>query len=187
MAVAVVADAIVLPALTKVLDSLTAWWAAQPHPVKVLGLRWGTEYSALVGMIAAQPWDEGCPGICWVRFVSLAESRSNFPASGGNASPCGPALWAVTVEVGVQRCAQQWPQIDGELPTDAEWAALVAQQSADMAVIRQAIRCTPNLAPGQGQNISWGVQTPHPIEGNLTGSTIQVTIPVLDSNNCMGC
>ncbi len=59
MAVAVVNDALVLPALTRLVSSLSDWFAAQPSPVRMLGVRWGNSYSAL----ADQDTDEACPGV----------------------------------------------------------------------------------------------------------------------------
>lgn len=187
MAVGLVTDGVALPALLALRDSLAAWWAAQPNPVKVLGLRWGNDYSALIGSTGNSTVDEGCPGICWIRFVSLGEVRTGLPAVAPSASPCGPASWGVTVEIGVQRCAAQFPKPEGSLPDDDQWAAIVTQATADMAVVRKAVLCAALPVPAGGsRGVSWGTQSPLPIDGNLTGSTIQVTIPILDSD-CSGC
>lgn len=183
---AITADPLVMPVLEKLATNLASWFAAQPNPVRTVGVRWGTDYTASVGSIGGVGVDEACPGICWVRFVSVADGSRSFPGSGGLASPCGPAMWAVTVEIGVQRCAGQWPTGEGALPDEAQWLALVDQMALDMAVVRKAVQCT-QLAPGQQRSISWGAQAPLAIEGNVTGSTVQVTVPVVASGDCVGC
>jgi len=186
MAVSVITtDPIVWPVLNKLVASLTSWFAAQPNPPVHIGIRWGTDYTPLIGEKAG---DEACQGIVWVRFVGVGDSSTNFPGSGGLARPMpSPALWGVTVEIGVARCAQQWTVDANGLPEQTTWNALALLCLNDMAVIRKAVECA-DLGPGGGsRSVSWGIQSPLPVEGNATGSTIQVTIPVTGSNDCMGC
>jgi hypothetical protein len=191
MAVSVItADPIVLPVLTKLVASLTSWFGAQPNPPKRIGVRWGTEYSP--GLVQDDGGkvigDEACDGIVWVRFVSVGDGSTNYPGSGGLARPLpGASLWTVTVEIGVARCAQQWTVGGDGFPTQDTWDALAGSMLTDMAVIRKAVECA-DLGPGGGsRGLSWGTQVPLPVEGNATGSTIQLTIPVTGSNDCTEC
>lgn len=181
MAVDVVTDPIVLPVLVQLGSCLATWFEAQPDPPQFVGLRWG-DYAPLIAL----RMDEACAGICWVRFVSVGDASQAFPATGGISNPCGPGLWGVSVEIGVARCAAQWPGPDDELPDQAAWDELVTQLTADMAVVRRAVRCCAMSQP-TWKRLSWGAQTALPVEGNATGSTLALTIPVPDSTDCGGC
>lgn len=185
MAVGPVTDEIVSPLLVSLVGCLTDWFAAAVSPITKVGLRYGAEYAPLVGQGGQ---DEACPGLVWVRWANSGDASRNFPSVGGQASPCGAGVWGVTVEIGVTRCAGQWP-VSGGLPTQATWNAVTLLALADAATVRQAVACcvTASNAPAGWRSVSWGVATPLAIDGNAAGFTQQITVPVMDSANCQEC
>lgn len=183
-----VIDPIVTPVLVALRDCLEAWFAVASKPISRVGIRWGANYEPMIG--AAPNRDEACPGIVWVRWTGTGDGSRNFPNAGGQSTPCGPGLWAVGVEIGVARCAQQWgtgPNGTG-LPTQAQWDSVATTALADLATVRRAVRCC-NPSDPLWPAISWGQATPMGVDGNATGVLQQLTVPVLDTAGCppMGC
>lgn len=185
MAVGPVTDEIVSPLLVSLVGCLTEWFAVALSPITKVGLRHGADYAPLIGG-AGQ--DEACPGLVWVRWVGAGDASRGFPSIGGQASPCGPGIWGVGVEVGVVRCAKQWP-VNGGLPTQDTWNAVTLLALADAATVRQAVNCcvTAPTAPASWRSVSWGQAAPMAIDGNAAGFTQQITVPVLESANCQEC
>lgn len=179
MAVGPVTDEIVLPTLVRIRDCLRVWFAAADSPLTNVNLRYGNSYAAQVSPME----DEACPGIVWVRWTGTADGSRNFPAASGQVSPCGPGLWGVGVEIGVVRCAAQWPP-DGRLPSAAQWDAITTLALTDAATVRQAVACCAGDAYASW--VAWGQAAPLAVDGNATGSTLQLTFPVPSGNNCSG-
>lgn len=174
----VVQDNLVLPVLVGIRDCLAAWFAVQPDPPEIIGLRWGADY----GPMLAKEVDEACLGVVWVRLVGQGDTSQGFPGTGGNPGPCPPSGWAVRVEVGVARCGRQWESGPGRLPSQGAWDGLTAQLCDDMAVISQALRCCSAV-----KRASWGDFDPLPMEGNASGATLTLTIPRPSGLACVEC
>lgn len=90
-------------------------------------------------------WDDCCDGQLWVRVVEQYPT-SRFPSR--DMSPgCNPALWAVTLAVGVVRCT---PTVDDNAtpPNPEALTESAVGISADSAILLEAIRCCfPGAAP----------------------------------------
>lgn len=124
--------------------------------------------------------DEAKCGLAWVRLVRFYPT-DDFPAEKEDWSPCGPAGWAVVLEMGVLRCA---PVGDASsLPTDEQWRAAVHLQMKDAAAMRKAVDCCFGLQiPSETlMTAPWEERAP---EGASMGGTQQVTVLVDACNDC---
>lgn len=124
--------------------------------------------------------DECRCGLAWVRIVRFYPTDT-FPAESETWSPCGPAGWAVVLEMGVLRCA---PVGDAAtLPTDEEWRNAIHLQMMDAAAMRKAVDCCFGLQI-ESETLVLGSWEERPPEGACMGGTQQITVLVDACNDC---
>lgn len=124
-------------------------------------------------------WDDcSCDGrrggMAWVRIANVYPTAT-FPSPyTGQPGPCGGAYdgWAVTLELGILRCA---PTIDerGRLPRcDQNWSA-ARRAAADAHLMRRAVMCCSWAGDRRYIVGSWEPLGP---EGGCHGGVMTVTV-----------
>jgi hypothetical protein len=120
--------------------------------------------------------DKCCSGFAWVRVDSIAPQS---PQPGEEIGPCGIYTWAVTLEMGVARCAPVGDQYSG--PSCTEWTEVALAVQQDAAAMRRAWCCwQPLIASGR---TSVGPWQPFGPQGGCTGGTMQV-VAFVDGCEC---
>jgi hypothetical protein len=84
-------------------------------------------------------FDDCCDGQVWTRLVALEPQQASKLGATVGQGPCGQ-LWAVTVGVGVLRCAAGMTD-QGTPPTAAAMTADAVQMAADLNALADAIYC----------------------------------------------
>lgn len=136
-----------------------------------VGLRPGTVVDFLMSMSD----DECCSGLGWVRPAGFYPSSAGFPTQDTQAQKQGTRAWAVTLEMGIVRCA---PTPGPEaIPSNAEWDDVTQAVMDAGAAMRRAICCWIDLDPvNRKQRILPGQWQPVAVQGGCVGGVIQVTI-----------
>jgi hypothetical protein len=136
-----------------------------------VGLRPGTVVDFLMSMSD----DECCSGLGWVRPAGFYPSSGPFPTQDTQAQKQGTRSWAVTLEMGIVRCA---PTPGPEaIPTNAEWDDVTQAVMDAGAAMRRAICCWIDLDPvNRKQRILPGQWQPVAVQGGCVGGVLQVTI-----------
>lgn len=130
--------------------------------------------------ISATAWvsanhNECCSGLGWVRVDSIFPSSDVFPAQDEVPQPKGTSSWAVTLELGVFRCA---PAPDeNSVPLGAEWDSVVQAMMDDAAAMRRAICCLETELHGR-QRVLPGQWQPLDVQGGCAGGFMTVTVRV---------
>lgn len=125
-------------------------------------------------------WDDCCDGQLWVRMINVFPSGRPFPAV-DSVQPCGIAVLAVQLAVGVVRCAAVVDD-NGNAPTPEELTADTLAQSADASILLSAIQCC-DLPTTTDKLIRVGTWTPSGPQGGCVGGEWTLTLGV---GNC-GC
>jgi len=157
------------------LDCFRVYLLEQANPPGIIALRSG-EVSAQI----STTMDECRCGLAWVRIVRFYPTDT-FPEEAEGWQPCGPAGWAVVLEMGALRCA---PVGDAQnLPTEEGWRAAIEQQMKDAAAMRRAVDCCFGTLI-ESETLLVGAWEERPPEGMCMGGTVQVTVLV---DNCDEC
>jgi hypothetical protein len=107
-------------------------------------------------------------GMAWVRLASVFPSTV-FPIQDATSTPCPPPM-AVTVDIGIARCAPVGDD-DGNPPSTDEWEAASAVQIADMTAIQDAVLCCFT-----GKKVVFGAYQPLGPEGGCVGGVWTVAV-----------
>jgi hypothetical protein len=163
-------DQSVSPVLLDLLDCLRTEVDRLLHPPANVSLRPGS----VMELLMSQGRDECCEGVAWVRVIQVYPS-STFPIQDLVwDGPCGPAAWAVQVELGVARCA---PTPDmSEIPSSDVWDALSLQVMDDAAAVRKAVCCY--TASNLDRMILEGQWLPTAVEGGCVGGAQILTVAI---------
>lgn len=157
------------------LDCFRVYLLEQANPPGKITLRSG-EVAALVSVNE----DECRCGLAWVRIVRFFPTDT-FPTEKEDWSPCGPAGWALELELGALRCA---PVGDAStLPTSEDWSAAILQQMQDALAMRKAVDCCfgTYVVSETLMTAPWEERPP---EGMCMGGTQRVTVLVDACNDC---
>lgn len=161
------------------LDCYRVYLLEQDDPPAVITMRSG-EVTGQLTAVSGGVVDECCPGLAWVRLVRFYPTDA-FPSEREGWTPCGPAGWAVVLEMGALRCA---PFGDASrVPTDAEWSAAVLQQMQDAAAMRKAVDCCFGQLVVSETMVAAAWEERQP-EGMCMGGTQQITVLVDACNDC---
>lgn len=170
--VPIVGDPLVMPLARELLacyeDELAKLGENAPAHV---GLRPGTVVDFLMSMAD----DECCAGLGWVRPAGFYPSSGPFPTQDTQAQKQGTRAWAVTLELGIVRCAPT-PDADA-IPSNDEWAEVTQAVMDAAAAMRRAICCWIDLDPAnRKQRILPGQWQPVAVQGGCVGGVLPVTI-----------
>jgi uncharacterized protein DUF4082/PKD domain-containing protein len=170
--VSIVGDPLVMPLARELLACYEEELAklGENAPASV-GLRPGTVVDFLMSMSD----DECCSGLGWVRPAGFYPSSAAFPTQDTQAQKQGTRAWAVTLEMGIVRCA---PTPGPEaIPSNAEWDDVTQAVMDAGAAMRRAICCWIDLDPvNRKQRILPGQWQPVAVQGGCVGGVLQVTI-----------
>lgn len=127
---------------------------------------------------------ECCAGVAWVRMKNIYPT-STFPARSQKAERCIHPVWAISIELGILRCA---PETCGPLANpccDAEFDAVV-QLLADRDAMVRTLSCCLQGVPDAPQldEIVFGSWDIHDATGGCIGSTMDATVRLLNSCAC---
>lgn len=178
-----VADPLVMPIALELLECLEIEIDKVTNPPLYRGLRPGQVVDHLISTTS----DECCQGLAWVRPVLFVPSSGVFPIQDEAPVPRGTGAWAVTLEMGVVRCA---PTPDeNSIPSNATWNALVQEIMDDAAAMRRAICCY--VAANPVARTKWTLPLewqPLDTEGGCVGGTLQVVMrgPACDCSEAGG-
>lgn len=124
---------------------------------------------------------QGGGGQAWVRLDSAFPSDS-FPSPRTGSFDCPPGFWAMTVELGVARCACL-PDDNGKPPSCDCLEREVLRAMSDRAAMLNAIYCC-FMSNEACERVSVGQYTPLRTQGGCMGGTMQVTIPFSEDLCC---
>lgn len=178
-----ITDPVVLPLAYELLACFEEEIDKVPNPPLYRGLRPGQ----VVDYLISTKQDECCQGLAWVRPVLVVPSSGTFPIQDQIPVPGGTLSWAITLEMGVIRCAPTPSEI--QIPTNAEWNAVVEMVLDDAAAMRRAICCFIDLDPVARKKYTLPLQwTPLDVEGGCVGGTLQVIVrgPACDCSEAGG-
>jgi hypothetical protein len=171
-------DTLFTPLMLAARDCLTTGLVGHPDPPQLPAcVRWGDHTL----MAVARTIDECCLGLPWARFGgAVPTDEAAFPGKSSEVDKCANPVdqWAVTVELGISRCA-----VVGDattLPTPADWATLKTRQMEDMAALRRALCCLKPLY----RDVSVGSFAPHGPTGRCYHTTLDITVKVLGCGEC---
>lgn len=165
-----VTDPLVMPLAQELLACLAQEIEKVENPPAYIGLRVGD----VVGASLSQFEDEACSGVAWVRPVTFVPSSGTFPAQDDTPSVAGTLAWAVTLEMGVIRCAPTPPA--SQIITSEQWETLAQEVMDDAAAMRRALCCFGELARNRMKNMLPGSWDPIAVEGGAAGGTLTVTV-----------
>jgi hypothetical protein len=167
-----VSDPLVMPLAEELLECYRQELAKLADPPFSIGLRPGTT----VDLLMSTSDDECCQGLGWVRpdtFWPVAAGA--FPTQAQVGQNQSPVAWAVTLEMGIARCA---PTPDASsIPSNDEWAAGTQAVMDAGAAMRRAVCCwierdramrAQRTVIGRWQWIS--------VEGGCVGGVLPVTL-----------
>lgn len=161
------------------LDCFRVYLLEQENPPGTITMRSG-EVTGQLTVQGGTVLDECKCGLAWVRLVRYYPTDV-FPQETETWNPCGPAGWAVVLELGALRCA---PFGDaGQVPTDEEWQQAVLQQMRDAAAMRKAVDCCFGQMV-ESETLMTAPWEERPPEGLCMGGTQQVTVLVDACNDC---
>src|SRR5690606_661273 len=102
-------------------------------------------------------------------------ASGKFPIQDEEPLPGGTRSWAITLEMGVVRCAPT-PN-ETLIPTAAQWHAVVQAVMDDAAAMRRAICCFIDMDPVKRQKYTLPLEwQPLDTEGGCVGGTLQVIV-----------
>lgn len=163
-------DTVIAPILETMRECLALQTAELQNPPEQVCIRPGP--SVTLGVSVTE--DECCDGLAWVRYAdSPPSSQTRAPAPDPRALACGPIRLAVTVELGIARCA---PVGDSQtLPTCQEWEDLAFRSVDDMMALRRTVACYAWYLRSQHRPAAFLIQDSRPVM--LTGgcSTVALT------------
>lgn len=176
-------DPLVLPLAYELLGCLEQEIDKVAHPPKYRGLRPGQ----VVDHLISKNQDECCDGLAWVRPVLVIPSSGPFPIQDLQPAVGGTLAWAITLEMGVVRCAPT-PN-ETQIPSNAAWNAVVEMVMDDAAAMRRALCCFIELDPVKRKKFTLPLQwEPLNTEGGCVGGTLQITVrgPACDCSEAGG-
>lgn len=170
--VPVVGDPLVMPLARELLacyeDELAKLGENAPASV---GLRPGT----VVDFLMSLSDDECCSGLGWVRPAGFYPASGPFPTQDTTPQTKGTRAWAVTLELGIVRCAPT-PDADA-IPTNAEWDAVTQAVMDAAAAMRRAVCCWVDLDPARRKSqVLVGQWQPVAVQGGCVGGVLPVTV-----------
>lgn len=178
---AYIADPLVIPIAEEILACFTAALEDTQVFPRYIGFRPGTVVDWLLSTLE----NECCDGLAWVRPVTFFPSSAQFPQQDNAPVPKGTTAWAVTLEMGVVRCAPT--PVETQLPQPSEWDAVVQTMMDDAAAMRRAICCYLDADPTglRYRRTLPGAWLPLDVLGGCVGGAMTVTIqgPACD---CIG-
>lgn len=160
------------PLVEELLECLRIQVARLAQPPAIVGLRPGTQIELLVSTLA----DECCEGVAWVRPLPGSYPSTDFPVQDIIPSNCQVGQYALTLELGVARCAPT-PEAS-QLVTAQQWQDLTLAVFDDDAAMRRAICCFEDAHPRVLTMV--GAWAPLPIDGGCAGGVRQFIIAVGD-------
>lgn len=165
-----VSDPLVMPLAREMLACLDQEVLKVITPPAYVQLRPGS----ITDHLLSEHQDECCEGLAWVRPDAFYPASGAFPAQDSAPLPKGTLTWAVTLELGVVRCA---PTPDEHrIPTAAEWDDTTQAVMDDAAAMRRAICCFIDAAPGRTRLVLPGLWQPLSIQGGCVGGILPVTV-----------
>jgi hypothetical protein len=179
----IIADPLVMPMAVELLACLEQEVDKTLHPPLYRGLRPGQVVDHLISTTS----DECCQGLAWVRPVQFVPSSGQFPIQDETPPPVKTRAWAVTLEMGVVRCAPT--PTETTIPSNAAWFDVVSAVMDDAAAMRRAICCFVDLDPISRNKWTLPLQwQPLDVEGGCVGGTLQVVVrgPACDCSEAGG-
>lgn len=176
-------DPVVLPLAYELLACLEQEVDKVANPPRYRGLRPGQVVDHLISTTS----DECCEGLAWVRPALFVPSSGVFPVQDEQPLPGGTRSWAITLEMGVVRCAPT--PTEDRIPSSAEWNAVVEAVLDDAAAMRRALCCFIDLDPVKRQKFTLPLEwQPLDTEGGCVGGTLQVIVrgPACDCSEAGG-
>jgi hypothetical protein len=170
--VPIVGDPLVMPLARELLACYEAELAKLgDNAPAYIGLRPGT----VVDFLLSTTDDECCAGLAWVRPASFFPSSAAFPNQDTVAQKQGTRAWAVTLEMGIVRCA---PTPDeNSIPSNDQWDDVTQAVMDASAAMRRAICCWIDMDPvRRKQKIIPGTWQPVAVQGGCVGGILPVTI-----------
>lgn len=172
-------DPMIMPILSAMLSCLTSLEPIWPNAPAAYQLRSGNTFVAS----ADSAMDECCSGIAWVR-MGPSYPTDDFPIQKTTVENGTETDWAISVEIGVQRCipTQGDDGVMGSVVTGAQHLAAVQQEADDAYMLRLAACCLRDgytYTNGQKMGNSGmiiGVQTPLENSGPCGGIMLLVTV-----------
>lgn len=162
-----VADPMVMPLARELLECLAQELDKVANPPTYVQLRPGT----VVDHLLSTSEDECCEGLAWVRPASFYPASAVFPVQDTSPLPKGVGAWAITLEMGVIRCA---PTPDANrIPTGDEWDATTQAVMDDAAAMRRAFCC---FAQGRIKTTIPGLWSPVSVQGGCVGGILPLTV-----------
>jgi hypothetical protein len=139
-----------------------------PPPANKIMLRAGSEVTPLLGTGT----DECCTGLGWVRIVRVSGVKQ---LGDRDNVTCFQAERALTLELGVARCAPQAPV--SSVPTEDQWASAALQLDADHGAMEAAVCCAfGDPSDLLAEEVAVGDYEPFGVDGNCIGGTMTVTV-----------
>lgn len=165
-----ISDPLVMPLAQELLACLDQEVVKVENPPLHIGLRPGT----VVDHLLSTSEDECCDGLAWVRPAGFFPSSATFPAQDEAPLPKGTSAWAVTLEMGVVRCA---PTPDAtSIPSASDWEDVTQAVMDDAAAMRRAICCFIDAKQGRTRRVLPGLWQPLSVQGGCVGGILPVTI-----------
>lgn len=166
-----VSDPLVMPLARELLDCYAQELAKLEDPPASIGIRPGT----VVDFLLSTTDDECCAGLAWVRPGTFFPSSAAFPAQDQTPQTKGTRAWAVTLELGIVRCA---PTPDeNSIPSNEEWEAVTEMVMDAAAAMRRAICCWIDADPvNRKQKVLPGQWQPVAVQGGCVGGVLPVTL-----------
>ncbi len=165
-----VRDPLVMPLARELLDCYRQELAKLESPPQHIGLRPG----AVVDFLLSTNDDECCEGLAWVRPAAFFPSSTVFPNQDQIGQKQGTTGWAVTLEMGIVRCA---PTPDeNSIPSDDDWDEVTQAVMDGVAAMRRAICCFIAQGINRAQNLVPGTWEPVSVQGGCVGGILPVTL-----------
>lgn len=125
-----------------------------------------------------------CAGLAWVRLLSAYPSQS-FPQADSKGDRCRPPVWAMVVELGVDRCAV--PPCDALSPACCELETNAAlDQLSDFEAFRRTLGCCLTQSTDLAlDEVVMGAWSPGESQGGCQRSTQTATIRWIDICPCV--
>lgn len=165
-----IADPVVMPLARELLECFEQELAKVDDPPMHTQLRPGLNVATYI----TENRDEACEGLGWVRPESFFPSSSAFPAQDETPASGVTRAWAITLELGVVRCAPR-PEAN-EVPSAEEWDTVTQAVMDDAAAMRRAICCFIEAGRGRQKRVLAGAWQPLNVEGGGVGGVMSVTV-----------
>jgi hypothetical protein len=160
-----------MPLARELLECYRQELAKLANPPLHIGLRPGS----VVDFLMSTGDDECCEGLGWVRPAAFYPSSATFPVQDAAPNKQGVGAWAVTLELGLVRCAPT-PDADS-IPSDDDWEAVTEAVMDGAAAMRRAICCFIDAdRANRLQRVLPGIWQPVQVEGGCVGGILPVTL-----------